>query len=40
MPGGLIPAALAQSDEAFELPGKDGLLVLNDRPLNAETPAH
>ena len=40
MPGGLIPAALAQSDEPFELPGKDGLIVLNDRPLNAETPAH
>ena len=40
MPGGLIPAALAQSDEAFELPGKSGLTVLNDRPINAETPAH
>jgi DMSO/TMAO reductase YedYZ molybdopterin-dependent catalytic subunit len=40
MPGGLIPAALAQSDEPFEIPGKDGLIVLNDRPLNAETPAH
>ncbi len=38
MPGGLIPAALAQSAEAFELPGKDGLIVLNDRPINAETP--
>lgn len=40
MPEGLIPAALAQSDEPFELPGKDGLRVLNDRPINAETPAH
>jgi DMSO/TMAO reductase YedYZ molybdopterin-dependent catalytic subunit len=40
MPGGLIPAALAQSDEPFELPGKAGLTVLNDRPINAETPAH
>ena len=40
MPGGLIPAALAQSDAPFELPGKDGLTVLNDRPINAETPAH
>ena len=40
MPGGLIPAALAQSDEPFELPGKSGLVVLNDRPINAETPAH
>jgi DMSO/TMAO reductase YedYZ molybdopterin-dependent catalytic subunit len=40
MPGGLIPAALAQTDEPFTIPGKDGLIVLNDRPLNAETPAH
>ena len=40
MPGGLIPAALAQSDEPFALPGKSGLTVLNDRPVNAETPAH
>ena len=40
MPGGLIPAALAQSAEAFRIPGKEGLIVLNDRPLNAETPAH
>jgi DMSO/TMAO reductase YedYZ molybdopterin-dependent catalytic subunit len=40
MPGGLIPAALAQSDAPFELPGKDGLTILNDRPINAETPAH
>jgi DMSO/TMAO reductase YedYZ molybdopterin-dependent catalytic subunit len=40
MPGGLIPAALAQSDTPFEIPGKDGLVVLNDRPVNAETPAH
>ena len=40
MPQGLIPAALAQTDTPFELPGKDGLVVLNDRPVNAETPAH
>lgn len=40
LPGGLIPAALAQSDEPFRLPGKDGLVLLNDRPINAETPAH
>jgi len=39
MPGGLIPAAFAASGEAFELPGKEGLVVLNDRPVNAETPA-
>ncbi|HSG97854.1 MAG TPA: sulfite oxidase [Woeseiaceae bacterium] len=40
MPEGLIPAALAQTDEPFQIPGKEGLVVLNDRPLNAETPAH
>jgi DMSO/TMAO reductase YedYZ molybdopterin-dependent catalytic subunit len=40
MPGGLIPAALAQSDQPFVIPGKEGLIVLNDRPINAETPAH
>ncbi|HSD70376.1 MAG TPA: molybdopterin-dependent oxidoreductase, partial [Woeseiaceae bacterium] len=40
MPGGLIPAALAQSDVPFAIPGKEGLIVLGDRPLNAETPAH
>ncbi|MFV1994928.1 MAG: sulfite oxidase [Verrucomicrobiales bacterium] len=40
MPTGLIPAALAQSETSFELAGKNGLTVLNDRPINAETPAH
>lgn len=40
MPAGLIPAAFADSSQAFELEGKDGLVVLNDRPINAETPAH
>ncbi len=40
MPGGLIPAALADTTEPFMLKGKDGLVVLNDRPINAETPAH
>jgi DMSO/TMAO reductase YedYZ molybdopterin-dependent catalytic subunit len=40
-PVGMIPAVLANSDEAFQLPGKDaGLIVLNDRPINAETPPH
>jgi DMSO/TMAO reductase YedYZ molybdopterin-dependent catalytic subunit len=34
----LIPAAFAQSEEPFEIPGKEGLVVLNDRPINAETP--
>lgn len=37
MPAGFIPVALAQSDV---LSGKDGLTLLNDRPVNAETPAH
>ncbi len=40
MPAGLIPAALAQTDEPFAIEGKSGLVVLNDRPINAETPAH
>lgn len=39
MPSGLIPAAFADADAPFEIPGKDGLVVLGDRPLNAETPA-
>ena len=46
MPGGLIPAALAQEKAApakgpqyLKFPGKDeGLVVLGDRPLVAETP--
>ena len=40
MPRGLIPVALAHTDAPFAIPGKEGLIVLNDRPLNAETPAH
>jgi DMSO/TMAO reductase YedYZ molybdopterin-dependent catalytic subunit len=40
MPAGLIPAAFANSHESFSIPGKEGLIVLNDRPLNAEIPAH
>lgn len=39
-PAGLIPAAYAQSSEPFAIAGKEGLVVLNDRPLNAETPPH
>ncbi|MDX1555780.1 MAG: sulfite oxidase, partial [Xanthomonadales bacterium] len=39
MPRGLIPIALAD-DGAASIAGKDGLTVLNERPLNAETPAH
>jgi len=41
MPAGLIPAALADETAEFRIEGKDpGLVVLNDRPVNAETPAH
>ena len=40
MPGGLIPAALAQAPVPFDFPGKNpGLSLLGDRPLVAETPA-
>jgi DMSO/TMAO reductase YedYZ molybdopterin-dependent catalytic subunit len=39
-PSGLIPASLAHAEEPFQLQGKDGLTILNDRPVNAETPAH
>lgn len=40
-PAGMIPALLANSNEEFIIPGKRaGLTVLNDRPINAETPAH
>ncbi|WP_428647990.1 sulfite oxidase [Roseibium sp.] len=35
MPVGLVPAAFASEDV---LVGKDGLTLLNDRPVNAETP--
>ena len=37
LPTSLYPVALASSDG---IAGKDGLTILNDRPLNAETPAH
>ncbi len=37
MPSGFIPVALASEDV---LVGKDGLTLLNDRPVNAETPPH
>ncbi|WP_112323541.1 sulfite oxidase [Oceanibium sediminis] len=35
IPQGFIPAAMAQGNPIM---GKDGLTLLNDRPLNAETP--
>ena len=38
MPSGFIPMALAETGGAIT--GKDGLTVFNDRPVNAETPAH
>lgn len=38
MPAGIIPALLANSNEPFSVEGKDGLIYLNDRPINAETP--
>lgn len=38
MPAGFVPLALADGHEMIE--GKDGLTVFNDRPVNAETPAH
>ena len=37
MPAGFVPMALADS---AKIKGKDGLTLLNDRPLNAETPPH
>lgn len=38
LPPGLLPIALAETQT---IPGKDPeLVILNDRPLNAETPAH
>lgn len=40
-PSGLIPAGLLDNPQDFALKGKDlGLVVLNDKPLNMETPAH
>ncbi|MCK5191632.1 MAG: molybdopterin containing oxidoreductase, partial [Methylococcales bacterium] len=37
MPGGLIPAALANTDQSFKIVGKDQrLVILNDRPLSVE----
>ena len=38
LPEGLIPVVLA--DDTSVIPGKPGLTLLNDRPINAETPAH
>ncbi|ELB2101095.1 molybdopterin-dependent oxidoreductase [Vibrio parahaemolyticus] len=40
MPAGIIPAAFAEGLDDVMIEGKDGLTVLNDRPMNAETPPH
>lgn len=40
MPGGLIPAALAEEVGDFEILGKEGIIIRNDRPINLETPVH
>ncbi len=41
MPAGLIPAGLANNDDPYSLKGKHpDLIVLNDKPINAETPPH
>lgn len=40
MLGSLIPAAFANTEMPFSIEGKKGLRVLNDRPINAETPPH
>ena len=39
LPEGVQPIGL-DPQEPVELPGKSGLRVLNERPINAETPAH
>ena len=39
-PAGVVPAVFAQDTGADLMSEKDGLTVHNDRPLNAETPAH
>ena len=40
-PKGLIPKALLEGNEPFSIIGKSGeLIVLNDKPINAETPPH
>jgi len=40
LPAGLIPAAFSAESAPDMIEGKDGLIILNDRPVNAETPAH
>ena len=40
LPAGMAPVALANPAARSVIPHKPGLVVLNDRPINAETPAH
>lgn len=40
MPAGLVPVAFAEREPGTVVTEKPGLRVLNDRPFNAETPAH
>tara|TARA_B100000686_G_scaffold350279_1_gene445810 strand:+ start:3032 stop:4336 length:1305 start_codon:yes stop_codon:yes gene_type:complete len=40
MPSGLIPVTLAEASEETLISEKNGLRVLNERPINAETPPH
>ena len=40
LPAGFIPLAFADTDNKKIIEGKEGLMVLNDRPVNAEPPAH
>jgi len=40
LPAGFVPVALAQAASGSVLAEKPGLRLLNDRPVNAETPAH
>ena len=40
VPQNWVPVAFAASTKPFVIAGKNGLRILNDRPVNAETPAH
>lgn len=40
IPVGLLPVVAAAGDDVLDALSKGGLRLLNDRPLNAETPAH
>ncbi len=40
LPSGFVPAARAQDTGLDLMSGKQGLMVLGDRPLNVETPVH